>query len=41
MSIVCLGGWPAGLYFGLPMKLLRPEHHITVLERNKPYDNFG
>jgi 2-polyprenyl-6-methoxyphenol hydroxylase-like FAD-dependent oxidoreductase len=41
MNIVCLGGGPAGLYFGLLMKLRQPEHHITVLERNKPYDTFG
>ena len=41
MNIVCLGGGPAGLYFGLLMKLRHPEHHITVLERNKPYDTFG
>ena len=41
MNIVCLGGGPAGLYFGLLMKLRHPEHRITVLERNKPYDTFG
>jgi len=41
MNIVCLGGGPAGLYFGLLMKLRHPEHHIMVLERNKPYDTFG
>ena len=41
MNIVCLGGGPAGLYFGLLMKLRHPKHHITVLERNKPYDTFG
>ena len=41
MNIVCLGGGPAGLYFGLLMKLRHPEHHIVVLERNKPYDTFG
>ncbi|MFM7003635.1 MAG: FAD-dependent monooxygenase, partial [Limnohabitans sp.] len=41
MNIVCLGGGPAGLYFGLLMKLRHPDHKITVLERNKPYDTFG
>ena len=41
MNIVCLGGGPAGLYFGLLMKLRHPEHKIMVLERNKPYDTFG
>jgi len=41
MRIVCIGGGPAGLYFGLLMKKLRPEHHVTVVERNRPYDTFG
>jgi anthraniloyl-CoA monooxygenase len=41
MRIVCIGGGPAGLYFGLLMKKFHPEHQITVVERNKPYDTFG
>ncbi len=41
MRIVSIGGGPAGLYFGLLMKLRHPEHSITVVERNKPYDTFG
>jgi anthraniloyl-CoA monooxygenase len=41
MKIVCIGGGPAGLYFGLLMKQLDPSHDITVVERNKPYDTFG
>ena len=41
MKILCIGGGPAGLYFGLLMKLRHPAHHITVVERNKPYDTFG
>jgi anthraniloyl-CoA monooxygenase len=41
MRIVCVGGGPAGLYFGLLMKQLRPSHDITVVERNRPYDTFG
>ena len=41
MRIVCIGGGPAGLYFALLMKLRRPEHAITVVERNRPYDTFG
>ena len=41
MNIVCIGGGPAGLYFGLLMKLRHPAHQITVVERNKPYDTFG
>jgi anthraniloyl-CoA monooxygenase len=41
MRIVCIGGGPAGLYFGLVMKLRHPEHSIVVIERNKAYDTFG
>jgi anthraniloyl-CoA monooxygenase len=41
MKIVCIGGGPAGLYFGLLMKKLQPTHDVTVVERNKPYDTFG
>ncbi|MEY4316263.1 MAG: hypothetical protein RI902_71 [Pseudomonadota bacterium] len=41
MNIVCIGGGPAGLYFGLLMKARHPAHHITVVERNLPYDTFG
>ncbi len=41
MRIVCIGGGPAGLYFGLLMKKLHPEHSVAVIERNKPYDTFG
>jgi anthraniloyl-CoA monooxygenase len=41
MRIVCIGGGPAGLYFGLLMKRRHPEHVITVVERNQPYDTFG
>ncbi len=41
MKIVCIGGGPAGLYFGLLMKKLDPAHDITVVERNRPYDTFG
>ncbi|CCE05503.1 conserved hypothetical protein [Bradyrhizobium sp. STM 3843] len=41
MRIVCIGGGPAGLYLGLLMKRRHPEHAITVVERNKPYDTFG
>jgi anthraniloyl-CoA monooxygenase len=41
MKIVCIGGGPSGLYFGLLMKLRHPEHDITVIERNHPYDTFG
>jgi len=41
MKIVCIGGGPAGLYFGLLMKKQDPAHDVTVVERNKPYDTFG
>jgi anthraniloyl-CoA monooxygenase len=41
MKIVCIGGGPAGLYFGLLMKMRDPRHDVTVVERNKPYDTFG
>ena len=41
MHILCLGGGPAGLYFGLLMKLQDPAHRVTVVERNRPFDTFG
>ena len=41
MNIVCIGGGPAGLYFGLLMKKQDPRHEVVVIERNRPYDTFG
>jgi anthraniloyl-CoA monooxygenase len=41
MRIVCVGGGPAGLYFGLLMKKANPAHQVSVVERNRPYDTFG
>ncbi|MEL7467250.1 MAG: bifunctional salicylyl-CoA 5-hydroxylase/oxidoreductase [Pseudomonadota bacterium] len=41
MKIACLGGGPAGLYFGISMKLRDPGSEVTVIERNRPDDTFG
>lgn len=41
MNIVCIGGGPAGLYFGLLMKKQDPTHRVRVVERNRAYDTFG
>ena len=41
MNIVCIGGGPSGLYFALLMKRQNPDHEVTVVERNRPYDTFG
>ena len=41
MNILCIGGGPAGLYFGLLMKLQDPAHRVVVVERNRPFDTFG
>ena len=41
MNIVCIGGGPSGLYFGLLMKKLNPAHRVRVVERNRAYDTFG
>ena len=41
LQIVCVGGGPGGLYFALLMKRANPQHHIVVVERNKPGDTFG
>ena len=41
MRIACLGGGPAGLYFGISMKLRDPSHEVTVIERNRADDTFG
>lgn len=39
--ILCIGGGPAGLYFGLLMKRRFPALEVTVVERNRPFDTFG
>ncbi len=41
MKILCLGGGPAGLYFGISMKLRDASHEVVVLERNRANDTFG
>ncbi|CAB3665152.1 hypothetical protein [Achromobacter kerstersii] len=41
MKIVCIGGGPAGLYFGLLMKLQDVRNEVVFVERNKPYNTFG
>ncbi len=41
MKIACIGGGPAGLYFGISAKLRNPGHEIVVFERNRPDDTFG
>jgi anthraniloyl-CoA monooxygenase len=40
-KIICIGGGPAGLYFGILMKIQNPKLNITVFERNRPGDTFG
>jgi len=34
LRIACVGGGPAGLYFGLLMKQGEPRHNVTILERS-------
>lgn len=41
MKINVIGGGPAGLYFSILMKKVRPGAQITVYERNRPDDTFG
>ncbi len=39
--VTCIGGGPAGLYFGILLKRRRPAWSIRILERNRPLDTFG
>ncbi len=41
MRVTCVGGGPAGLYFGILIKRRFPEWPVRVLERNRPLDTFG
>src|ERR671921_903153 len=41
MKTAIVGGGPAGLYFAILLKKLRPESDITVYERNRADETFG
>ncbi len=41
MNIVCIGGGPAGLYFGLLRKKAHPEDCVTVIERRLSNETYG
>jgi anthraniloyl-CoA monooxygenase len=41
VKIACIGGGPAGLYLGVLIKKVAPEHEVVVFERNRPDDTFG
>jgi 2-polyprenyl-6-methoxyphenol hydroxylase-like FAD-dependent oxidoreductase len=41
MKTAIIGGGPAGLYFAILLKKLRPESDITVYERNRADETFG
>jgi anthraniloyl-CoA monooxygenase len=41
MKINIVGGGPAGLYFGILMKKLDPDHEISIFERDGPNDTYG
>ncbi|MGE0549644.1 MAG: FAD-dependent monooxygenase [Kofleriaceae bacterium] len=41
MNIACIGGGPAGLYLGILIKRIAPEHEVVIYERNRPADTFG
>jgi anthraniloyl-CoA monooxygenase len=41
MKIAVVGGGPAGLYFSILMRRLRPDCAVTVFERNRASDAFG
>jgi anthraniloyl-CoA monooxygenase len=41
MRIAVVGGGPAGLYFAILIRRVRPDWSVTVFERNAPTDAFG
>ena len=41
MSIACIGGGPAGLYFAISMKLRDPQRDVHLFERNARGVTFG
>ena len=41
MRIAVLGGGPAGLYFSILMRKIRPDCEVTLYERRAPADVFG
>lgn len=41
MKTAIIGGGPAGLYFAILLKKLKPEADVTVYERNRADETFG
>ena len=41
LTILCLGGGPAGLYFAISAKLRDASYEVEVVERNRASDSFG
>jgi anthraniloyl-CoA monooxygenase len=41
LRIACVGGGPAGLYFGILIKRRFPAWQVRLYERNRPLDTFG